>query len=71
MDGDFIPFDNAKIHVMSHVIHYGSAVFEGIKCYKTSNGPALFKLREHMERLHNSANAFKINIPLFRFLPKL
>jgi len=63
MDGDFIPFDNAKIHVMSHVIHYGSAVFEGIKCYKTSNGPALFKLREHMERLHNSANAFKINIP--------
>tara|TARA_B100000965_G_scaffold353065_1_gene328694 strand:+ start:2610 stop:3530 length:921 start_codon:yes stop_codon:yes gene_type:complete len=62
-DGKFIPFNDAKIHVMSHVIHYGSAVFEGIKCYDTNQGPAIFKLKEHMERLHCSANAFKISIP--------
>ena len=62
-DGKFVAFDDAKIHVMSHVIHYGSAVFEGIKCYNTDKGPAVFKLDEHMERLHHSANAFKISIP--------
>ena len=62
-DGSLIPFNDAKIHVMSHVIHYGSAVFEGIKCYDTNQGPAIFKLKEHMERLHSSANAFKISIP--------
>ena len=62
-DGNFVAFNSAKIHVMSHVIHYGSAVFEGIKCYNTNKGPAIFKLDEHMERLHYSANAFKISIP--------
>ena len=63
MDGKLIPFNEANIHVMSHCIHYGSAVFEGIKCYNTSKGPAIFKLKQHMERLHASANAFKISIP--------
>ena len=62
-NGKLIIFDNAKIHVLSHCIHYGSAVFEGIKCYNTDKGPAIFKLKEHMKRLHESANAFKINIP--------
>jgi len=62
-DGNFVAFNSAKIHVMSHVIHYGSAVFEGIKCYNTNKGPAIFKLDEHMERLHHSANAIKISIP--------
>ena len=62
-DGKLIPFDKAQIHVMSHCIHYGSGVFEGIKCYNTPVGPAVFKLKEHMERLHASANAFNINIP--------
>ena len=62
-DGSFVAFNDAKIHVMSHVIHYGSAVFEGIKCYNTNKGPAIFKLDEHMERLHHSANAIKISIP--------
>ena len=62
-DGKLIPFDNAQIHVMSHCIHYGSGVFEGIKCYNTPAGPAVFKLKEHMDRLHASANAFNINIP--------
>ena len=62
-DGRLIPFNEAQIHVMSHCIHYGSAVFEGIKCYDTPNGPAVFRLTEHMERLHASASAFKIKIP--------
>jgi len=62
-DGKIIHFDDAKIHVMSHCIHYGSAVFEGIKCYDTPKGPAVFKLKEHMERLHKSASSFKITIP--------
>ena len=62
-DGNIIPFKDAKIHVMSHCIHYGSGVFEGIKCYNTSRGPAVFRLREHMERLHQSAASFKIKIP--------
>ena len=62
-DGKIIPFKEGNIHVMSHCIHYGSAVFEGIKCYSTSNGPAIFKLKEHMERLHKSANSFNIKIP--------
>ena len=62
-NGEITDFENAKIHVLSHCIHYGSAVFEGIKCYNTDKGPAIFKLREHMERLHESANAFKIQIP--------
>ena len=62
-DGKIIPFDEAQIHVMSHCIHYGSGVFEGIKCYDTSRGPAVFRLTEHMERLHASANAFEIVIP--------
>tara|TARA_B110000116_G_C16742754_1_gene539380 strand:+ start:210 stop:1133 length:924 start_codon:yes stop_codon:yes gene_type:complete len=63
MDGKLLPFHKANIHVMSHCIHYGSAVFEGIKCYNTSKGPAIFKLKEHMERLHASANAFNMSIP--------
>ena len=62
-DGKIIPFNDAKIHVMSHCVHYGSGVFEGIKCYDTPNGPAVFRLKEHMDRLHKSAEAFSINIP--------
>ena len=62
-DGKIIPFKDATIHVMSHCVHYGSGVFEGIKCYNTPNGPAIFRLKEHMDRLHKSAEAFSINIP--------
>ncbi len=62
-NGQLTNFEDAKIHVLSHCIHYGSAVFEGIKCYNTDKGPAIFKLKEHMQRLHKSANAFKIQIP--------
>ena len=62
-DGTIIPFHEGKIHVMSHCIHYGSGVFEGIKCYKTHSGPALFKLDSHINRLYASAEVYKIDIP--------
>ena len=58
-----MPFSEGNIHVLSHCIHYGTGVFEGIKCYNTERGPAVFRLKEHMERLHESANAYKIKIP--------
>ena len=54
-NGKFIPWDSAQLHVLSHVVHYGSGVFEGIRCYDTVKGPAIFRLREHMQRLVNSA----------------
>ena len=63
LDGKLIPYNDAKIHILSHCIHYGSGVFEGIKCYKTPDGPAVFRLKDHIERLHYSANAFKMKIP--------
>ena len=62
-NGEIIPFNEAKIHVLSHCLHYGTGVFEGIKCYKTPKGPAVFRLKEHMERLHNSGHAYKMEIP--------
>ena len=61
-NGRLVPFDEAKIHVLSHCVHYGTGVFEGIKCYNTPNGPAVFKLNEHMERLHQSANNYNMKI---------
>ncbi len=62
-NGEVIPFNKAKVHILSHCIHYGTGVFEGIKCYNTPKGPAVFKLTEHMERLHKSANNYTMNIP--------
>ncbi len=59
-DGTFIDWNDANIHVMSHVIHYGTSVFEGIRCYKTDNGPAVFRLRDHMQRLLNSARIYRM-----------
>lgn len=59
-DGKFIKWDSARVHVMSHVIHYGSSVFEGIRCYATTRGPALYRLREHMRRLLNSAKIYRM-----------
>src|SRR5918997_5615127 len=60
-DGEFIGWDDARVHVMSHVLHYGSSVFEGIRCYKTGRGPAVFRLREHMQRFLNSAKIYRMN----------
>jgi branched-chain amino acid aminotransferase len=59
-NGEMIAWDDAKIHVMSHVVNYGSSVFEGIRCYKTSKGSAVFRLNEHMQRLQNSAKVYRM-----------
>ena len=61
-NGKFVDWQDANIHVMSHVIHYASSVFEGIRCYATPKGPAIFRLREHMERLRNSAYVFRMEL---------
>ena len=62
-NGKFINWDDAKIHVLSHVVSYGSAVFEGIRCYSTPQGPAIFRLRDHTQRLFNSAHIYRMEIP--------
>lgn len=63
MNGEFVNWWNAKIHVLSHVIHYGSGVFEGIRCYSTSKGPEIFRLRDHLLRLKNSAKMYRMDLP--------
>jgi branched-chain amino acid aminotransferase len=60
-DGEFIKWDDARVHVMSHVLHYGSSIFEGIRCYSTKQGPAIFRLREHMQRFLNSAKIYRMD----------
>ena len=60
-NGEFIDWDNARVHVMTHAIHYGSSVFEGIRAYETKQGPAVFRLNEHMQRLLNSAKIYRMN----------
>jgi len=59
-NGEFVAWDDARVHVMSHVLHYGSSVFEGIRCYATARGAAVFRLREHMQRLLNSAKIYRM-----------
>lgn len=63
MDGEFVDWDSARIHVLSHVVHYGSSVFEGIRCYDTPSGPAVFRLRDHIRRLFGSARIYRMTIP--------
>jgi branched-chain amino acid aminotransferase len=63
MDGTFIPWTEAKVHVLTHTLHYGDGAFEGIRAYKTERGSAVFRLREHMERLHYSAKALGMQLP--------
>lgn len=62
MDGDLIEWKEAKLHVLSHSLHYGGAVFEGIRCYETVNGPALFRLEDHIKRLLYSASALEFDV---------
>jgi branched-chain amino acid aminotransferase len=62
-DGDFVPWEAAQVHVLSHVLHYGSSVFEGIRCYRTPGGPAVFRLREHVLRLLFSAKVARMDLP--------
>jgi branched-chain amino acid aminotransferase len=63
MDGELVNWDDAKIHVLTHTLHYGSGVFEGIRAYATSDGPAVFRLGEHIRRLFNSAAILMIDVP--------
>jgi branched-chain amino acid aminotransferase len=60
-NGEIIDWDDARIHVMSHVVNYGSSVFEGIRCYNTTKGSAVFRLTEHMQRLVNSAKIYRMD----------
>jgi branched-chain amino acid aminotransferase len=63
MNGELVDWAEAKVHVGVHGLHYGSGVFEGIRCYDTPKGPAVFRLRDHMRRLHNSARLLYMEIP--------
>jgi branched-chain amino acid aminotransferase len=62
-NGKLVNWDDAKIHVMSHVVHYGSSVFEGIRCYNTAKGSAVFCLQQHVQRLLNSAKIYRMEVP--------
>ena len=62
-NGEVVPWSDATVHVSAHGLHYGSGVFEGIRCYETVDGPAVFRLREHLERFHDSAAAYNFEIP--------
>ena len=63
MNGEMVPWGDAKIHVLTHTLHYGTGVFEGIRAYETDNGPAIFRLTEHIERLYNSAKILGMPMP--------
>ncbi|MGN0176981.1 MAG: branched-chain amino acid transaminase [Methanobrevibacter sp.] len=63
VDGEMVDWKDAKIHVLSHVVHYGTSVFEGIRAYKNENGVAVFRLKEHVQRLFDSAKIYKMEIP--------
>ena len=62
-DGRMVNWEDATIHVMSHVVHYGSSVFEGIRCYETPNGPAIFRLTDHIRRLMDSCRIYRMEMP--------
>ena len=63
MNGDLVDWDQARIHVLTHTLHYGTGVFEGIRAYETSQGPAIFRLTDHIVRLHNSAKILGMELP--------
>ena len=63
MNGELVDWDQAQIHVLTHTLHYGTGVFEGVRAYETSQGPAIFRLTEHITRLHNSAKILGFELP--------
>jgi branched-chain amino acid aminotransferase len=63
LNGQFVPWDEAKVHILTHTLHYGNGVFEGTRAYQTEEGLAIFRLRDHTKRLFNSAKIVKIDIP--------
>lgn len=66
MDGELVDWADAKIHILTHALHYGSGVFEGIRAYHTDRGPAVFRLADHIDRLYRSAKVYLIDIPYTR-----
>jgi branched-chain amino acid aminotransferase len=66
MNGSFVKWDDAKVHVLTHTLHYGTGVFEGIRCYKTDSGSAVFRLQKHVSRLFDSAHICQVDIPYTR-----
>jgi branched-chain amino acid aminotransferase len=62
MDGRFVNWEDAKVHVLTHGLHYGYSVFEGIRCFTTPRGPAIFRLKEHIERFQNSAKIYRMDL---------
>jgi branched-chain amino acid aminotransferase len=65
-NGELVDWDDAQIHVLSHVVHYGSSVFEGMRCYATEKGTACFRLQDHVNRLYDSAKIYRMDIPFDR-----
>lgn len=63
LNGDLIPWEDAKIHILTHTLHYGTGVFEGIRAYETDDGPGVFRLTDHMRRLHESARIMQMDLP--------
>ena len=63
MNGKLVDWADAQVHVLTHTLHYGTGVFEGIRAYETKNGPAVFRLTEHIQRLFNSAKILMMDIP--------
>ncbi|MFC7059032.1 branched-chain amino acid transaminase [Halovenus salina] len=63
MDGEFVDWDDANVHVLTHALHYGTGIFEGVRCYETEDGPAVFRWEDHLERFYESAKPFEMEIP--------
>ena len=66
MNGSFVKWDDARVHILTHSLHYGTGVFEGIRCYKADSGPAVFRLQEHVNRLFDSAHILQMEMPFTR-----
>jgi len=64
MDGRFVPWDEAQVHVLAHGLHYGTGLFEGLRCYRTPDGPAIFRLEDHLQRFYRSAAHLYMNVPV-------
>lgn len=65
-NGELINWDDAKVHVLTHALHYGTSVFEGIRCYQTATGPAVFRIDEHIRRMYDSAKIYRMDLPRFQ-----
>jgi len=66
MDGEFVDWDEAQVHVLTHALHYGTGVFEGVRCYDTARGPGIFRWEDHLDRLYESASFYEMDLPFDR-----